>query len=126
MHKKGCDEKLFEWWWDKLLPIMPGSADVWGEKVRWFHTISEISEKGPTKIRHLGRITPNLAYIIIQNNYKKWPCFWRIKAEHKDEQVRIVQKKKENHQDLAGHQIEGMSGNRRNKISSVLYPLKLC
>ena len=94
------------WWWDKLLPIMPGSADVWGEKVRWFHTISEISEKGPAKIRHLGRITPNLeamAYIIIENNYKKWPCFWRIKSDHKDEQVRIVQQKKAGHQDLAGN-----------------------
>ena len=68
---------------------MPGSADVWGEKVRWFHTISEISEKGPAKIRHLGQITPNLEampYIIIENNYSKWPCFWRIKTNHKDEQ----------------------------------------
>ena len=61
---------------------------------------------GPAKIRHLGRITPNLeamAYIIIQNNYKKWPCFWKIKAEHTDEQVRIVQQKKPDHQDLAGN-----------------------
>ena len=80
---------------------MPGSADVWGEKVRWL-----ISEKGPAKIRHLGRITPNLeamAYIIIENNYSKWPQFWKIKSAHKDEQVRIVQQKKPDHQDLAGH-----------------------
>ena len=79
---------------------------VWGDKVRWFHTIWETNKQGPTKIRHLGRIMPNLeamAYIIIKNNYSKWPCFWKIKASHKDEQVRIVQKKKANHQDLAGH-----------------------
>ena len=105
MRKKDCDQQVFVWWWDKLLPMMPGSADVWGEKVRWFHTISSIDEKAPEKIRKLGRITPNLeamAYVIIENNYKKWPCFWTIKAKNKDKKVKIVREKKAGHQDHAG------------------------
>ena len=44
-----------------------------------------------------------MAYIIIKNNYTKWPTLWEIKKKNDNKKVKIVRVKDPNKEDMSGY-----------------------
>ena len=67
----------------------------WSSSLLQYAILCRLTEinKGPEHLRKLGTITPYLeamAYIIIKNNYTKWPKLWEIKEKNDNKKVTIV------------------------------------
>ena len=86
--EKDANPDLFVWWWDTLLPKIPGSHYTWGKNQYNYHTISAYKDEKGTP-----HVTPGLeafALLTIENNHAKWTILLNYKEKHPKTRIYIV------------------------------------
>jgi hypothetical protein len=89
-----AEMKIFEWYWEVLLPKMIGAAE-WGPTVRYYNTIcaAKLPPNKDGKPSKKFLITPSHEGMILaiwDNNYENWQKLWEWsqKPENKDKTQR--------------------------------------
>lgn len=69
------DEKLFAWYWDKLLPKMVGAKE-WDTSVRYYTTISSARDPEDKKVRLITESDEAMLVLLWDNAYDRWLEEW--------------------------------------------------
>lgn len=74
------DEKLFEWYWDKLLPKMVGAKE-WDTSVRYYTTISSARDPEDKKVRLITESDEAMLVLLWDNAYDRWLEEWEWRKD---------------------------------------------
>jgi hypothetical protein len=105
--KEESDYKIYDWYWNQLLPAVAGNANDWNEDKRFFGTISEsAAEDGTNK---LLMTVPNEAFAVLAyTNYSSvWQEQWKIQAEHPGKTISSSRQVKTNFDQSQGWGVDG-------------------